>query len=268
MSYSVDDEQKRIQSSITESPAAGERTDSDKRKAFEKSIVRVAIVGTAGRGDDAGKVDGALFAKMTEYARHVIVDVWKLSMANVHLVSGGAAVTDHVAVALFLQPKSTWHGLTLHLPCSWNERKARADESCDNGCTMNSYHDEWAEQLGRSTLAEIGITRSTLAEIGITRSTLPEIGITRSTLAEIEIARSKGAQLTVSSGFLARNRRIAAEAQYMLAFTWSDTDAPKQHSGTSYTWSAAAAGRVRKLHVPLGTLSCAAIGERDTASTH
>lgn len=67
-----------------------------------KSYSTVAIVGSAGRGDDGNKLTKDLFDKMSATAEEIIVSAFWLNPADVVLVSGGAAFADHVAVRLFL----------------------------------------------------------------------------------------------------------------------------------------------------------------------
>ena len=52
--------------------------------------------------------------------------VEELDLSSAHLVSGGAAWSDHVAVELFLSDE--YDGLTLHMPCKWIRK-----EHYDNG---------------------------------------------------------------------------------------------------------------------------------------
>lgn len=51
----------------------------------------MAIIGTAGRYGLWQKMTRDLFYSMLDVARTTITDVWKLDLANVNLVSGGAA---------------------------------------------------------------------------------------------------------------------------------------------------------------------------------
>src|SRR5690606_1280513 len=82
----------------------------------------IAIIGTAGRGDDAAKLGPALFAAMVRDAAERVA-----AFPDPRLVSGGAAWADHVAVKLFLEGKVA--GLTLHLPAEF--RNGRFVETGD-----------------------------------------------------------------------------------------------------------------------------------------
>ncbi len=106
--------------------------------------MRVAIIGSAGRKDDADKVNLGLYAKMCR-------KVQELTKGDVTLVSGGAAFSDHVAVSVylmnrFLSDRRTW--LELHLPAPWNH-----DDMCyvshkfrDVGSVANYYHTEFCKR--------------------------------------------------------------------------------------------------------------------------
>lgn len=74
--------------------------------------VRLAIIGTAGRGDDYSKLTQRHFWEMTRAAERVLSH---LAPDHTRLVSGGAAWADHVAVYLSLARQ--WEApLSLHLP--------------------------------------------------------------------------------------------------------------------------------------------------------
>ena len=54
-------------------------------------MVKVSIIGSAGRRDDLQKLNKTLYHRMIDKAKKVITDVWKLQLDKVELVSGGAA---------------------------------------------------------------------------------------------------------------------------------------------------------------------------------
>ena len=55
-------------------------------------LTYIAIIGTAGRNKIlANEMTKALFENMVTKAKHIIEHELKLSLSNVHLVSGGAA---------------------------------------------------------------------------------------------------------------------------------------------------------------------------------
>ena len=51
----------------------------------------VSIIGTAGRREDGSKLTSEIFHRAIDKTKQVIKDKFKLSLEQVHLVSGGAA---------------------------------------------------------------------------------------------------------------------------------------------------------------------------------
>ncbi len=51
----------------------------------------VSIIGTAGRREDGSKLSSEIFHRAIDKTKEVIKDDFKLSLEQVHLVSGGAA---------------------------------------------------------------------------------------------------------------------------------------------------------------------------------
>ena len=58
---------------------------------FSKVNVMVSIIGTAGRQEDGSKLTSEIFHRAIDKTKEVIKDKFKLSLEQVHLVSGGAA---------------------------------------------------------------------------------------------------------------------------------------------------------------------------------
>ena len=54
-------------------------------------LVKVSIVGTAGRKEDGKKMTKELYHLMYEKAKDVIINEFKLQLCQCHVVSGGAA---------------------------------------------------------------------------------------------------------------------------------------------------------------------------------
>lgn len=176
----------------------------------------VSIIGTAGRRGDAHKVDGKCFTAMVEAARLIIQDVFKLKPGNVELVSGGAAVADHVAVAMFIEGKR-WEGKDkeqtfgrahLHLPAKWDNGQFAGTGSRNDGSMSNFLHKQFSRDIDENSLKDI------------------------------ETARLLGAKLTAHNGFFARNA-IVAESDYIIAFTWGNSSAHPKPGGTKDTWDKA-----------------------------
>ena len=54
-------------------------------------MVRVSIIGSAGRRADLQKLNKTLYHRMIDKTKEVLTDVWKMEIERVELVSGGAA---------------------------------------------------------------------------------------------------------------------------------------------------------------------------------
>jgi hypothetical protein len=157
------------------------------------SLVSLAVIGTAGRGADAVRLDGESFKTMVRGARGMIAALSKAGHPVTALVSGGAAYADHVAVTLFLA--GDVGALTLHLPCAFQggargflDTGAR-DWKVNPGGTSNHYHRQFQE-----------------------RTQIPSF-------IEIELAIERGARVEVSPGLFARNAKVAL-ADSALAMTF------------------------------------------------
>lgn len=213
--------------------------------------VRVAIIGTAGRNEDADKMSEQLFERMVAHAALTLRNKWHLPNERVVLVSGGSAWADHVAVRLFLREVTTaggqpYAGLHLYLPCKLVETAvkpaaaAAASSAADAvqsvrfedtgswsspGRTLNELHSEFARKLG-----------------------VP------STLSDLQQAQSLRAKLSSDArGFFARNKQVAASCQRMIAFTWGSAMSDHKKGGTKHTWDLAK--HAQRLHVPLHMLT-------------
>lgn len=208
-----------------------------KSKSASKKI-RVSIIGTAGRHGSYRKMNGALYQKMIDFSIKVVGDIStnprnRIPIENITLVSGGAALADHLAVILYL--RGVVHNLHLHLPCKY-DMDLEKYENTSNGNTSNTHHLNFSNHLGPATLPQIG-----------------------------EAIR-KGATIDVSDGFFTRNR-LVADCDYLLAFTFStlpsgnnikaiipnsnQTDITLQ-GGTGNTWKIST--NSIKIHVPISCL--------------
>jgi hypothetical protein len=212
----------------------------------------VAIMGTAGQ--DPSKedvVDAHLWKVMVHCARQVLTRVFSLdassSTETVQLISGGAAIADHVAVQLYLESSSTvgtsapspYH-LSLHLPCRWDPDRKEYDARSYEGRRSNALHVQFARQ------ASFPSVRTSLQQL---HDVVHQSSAARST------SKAAANRVTVQehSGFVQRNSFVAREAQYVLAMTWSSPSAlaPVGESGAAHTWSRS---NGVKLHLPLAEL--------------
>lgn len=167
----------------------------------------LGIIGTAGRGPDGDRLkeNPAYYRMMLCVAQTVSTVIGARS-----LVSGGAALSDHVAVRLFLDGHV--NKLTLHLPVPWIGHGFKETGSkMDTGRTSNWYHTLFSQVCGIDSLAEI------------------------------QQAIEQGATIkSGAGGFKERNTDIANEADVLLAFTFSGKETPND-GGTGDTWSKFAA---------------------------
>lgn len=172
-------------------------------------MTMIAIIGTAGRG--AEQVDRSLYALMVSKAWEIVQ-----RYPDPHLVSGGAAVADHVAVTLHLLHKVP---LTLHLPAEWNHSTKQYTGS-KNAATANYYHHRFSKNI-------VGDEQKTLTTLD-------------SLLSGNEVIH------TVSKDFWARNALVAKDAEVTIAFTWGETQPPA--GGTAHTWGLC---KGTKIHISL-----------------
>jgi len=152
----------------------------------------------------------------------------------IHLVSGGAAAADHVAVCLYLMHHAKLAGLTVYMPCPFD-----TNSDCASGYSST------ANEMNRLHLA---FTNDCCAAIAEDDKTLTY------SMSDISLASRLGAKLDHSrSGFLARNSAIA-DCDYLLAFTWGKGSTPKP-GGTLDTWRKCATNKKAiQLHVSLQDL--------------
>lgn len=84
-------------------------------------VVRIGIIGCAGRQDDGKKIQPYHYTVAFNYVKKKITE--EVSPAeHITLVSGGAAWMDHVAIGLFKDEQfcKDRKSLELHLPCKWD----------------------------------------------------------------------------------------------------------------------------------------------------
>lgn len=176
--------------------------------------VCVSVIGTSGRKGEIvgfGRFHYEWMIKECKKRLKKIAKLEKCAVRDLTLVSGGSALSDHVAVDLFLE--SYVHSLILYVPCDWDCKNCKfmdtggRDWRSNPGGTLNFYHRAFSQRL------------------------------TKESLLDISSALELGAELRVIPGFFPRNKAIS-KSKYMIAFGKSKTGAPTS-SGTKYTWSMA-----------------------------
>lgn len=173
---------------------------------------RIAIIGTAGR-DKTKPMTLALWNWMLDEARsHMPV--------HAHVVSGGAAWADHLAVALFLEGSA--HELTLHLPAPFRNGKFDGPSS-SSASAANYYHERFSNVIGVDSLAQIDA------------------------VADMDPVHGSFEPAAYGyGGMFARNAKVAT-CERMLAFTFGPGSVPAD-GGTLDTWNKC---RGNRIHVSL-----------------
>ena len=168
--------------------------------------MHIAIIGTAGRGEDKERLTKDIYTKAISLVRQAVSDLSKsyflhaLTLPRVHLHSGGAAWMDHIAVKLYLE--ETVSGLSIWGPCSFDISKHKFVEQpigpnsrFDPGRISNWYH--------------------------VAFSTVVHDGDPTVSRKEITHAIAQGAHFIEGNGFHRRNSDVA-EQQGLIALTYGD----------------------------------------------
>ena len=196
-------------------------------------MIRVSIIGTAGRGPEVlNRVD---YTSMYESAKfHIDTLKHKHKDLPIHVISGGAAISDHLAISLFM--KDQVEHLILHLPAEYkNGRFVETNSKYDTGKTANYYHDKFSKWMKANTLSAI------------------------------QMAKDKGANIITHKGFKQRNMYVGA-TNVLIAYTFGtkssicirEKNQPEysnsklaglKDGGTAHTWDNSIANV--KIHVNL-----------------
>jgi len=164
-------------------------------------MTRYAIIGTAGR-DKTKPMTLALWVWMLNKAKSLIP-------RDAHLVSGGAAWADHIAVALLLEGYTD--RLTLHLPAPFDPVHNRfSGPTGSSASAANYYHALFSDTCGFDSRAQIA-EAATWGGCDGSFEDLP------------------GYQ-----GMFARNMKVA-QCEALLAFTFGEGREPAD-GGTKNTW--------------------------------
>lgn len=179
--------------------------------------MKLAVVGTAGRKDDAPKMSDTLFFRMVDLLGKVVDHLQHRTGETVDtLVSGGAAWADHVAVYTYLMSRrKDWryqrYNLHLHLPCGFDFIKVRYVPVGD-GPTLNHYHDAMLK-WDLHSLEDLALC----IDQGSSETRWPVY-----------------CRTVIGGGFRGRNRRIAEDCDAIVAFTFG-TGAIVKPGGTHHT---------------------------------
>jgi hypothetical protein len=174
---------------------------------------KIAIIGTAGR-DKSKPMTQILWSAM-------VADAQQRILKGSHLVSGGAAWADHLAIHLFLIGHAG--ALTLHLPAPFQNGRFEGPMK-SSGSTANYYHELFSEIIRVDTRKQIQFCSFLPNVSGSFEPAAPGYG-----------------------GIFARNTKVA-QADGMLAYTWGETSDQPADGGTLDTWNKC---QGEKIHVPL-----------------
>lgn len=195
---------------------------------------KLAVIGTAGRQDDAARINRKLYDAAYE---DVLASAVKWGVK--HGVSGGAAFADHLVVRAFLE--GVLSELTLYLPAYFKNGQFVSNPKIrfNPGQTCNTYHRQFSASCELNSLIEI------------------------------ERAIELGASVHVFEGFHRRNSEVAADCKWMIAYTFGAGDASDflpsdegfrdareaglKDGGTAHTWGECWKAKTKR-HVNLNRL--------------
>ena len=155
--------------------------------------MKVSIIGSAGRNGLINNMKKSLYRNMIDTAYHYLCNIASSNNININdliICSGGAALSDHVAITLYLENKIS--NLELHLPCHFDTHSLRFVSKDNTANSANKYHSNFFDRLGINSMMEIS--------------------------ASIH----KGAKIFIYDGFFRRNNKVA-KSEYLIAFTFDDS---------------------------------------------
>lgn len=176
----------------------------------------IAVIGTAGRDRKQ-----PMNHQHWDYMCNILGNELKPSD---HLVSGGAAWADHVAVWAYME--GLCDQLTLHLPAPFNGRQYLGEYGT-SGAAANYYHRLFSQTLGINSRHQL---HQVLEQC---HSTTQPVRLGYQAMAD-------------------RNRLVAEQCDHLLAFTFGPGDVPAD-GGTLIAWNMAEPS-VHKAHVSLLSL--------------
>jgi RimJ/RimL family protein N-acetyltransferase len=199
----------------------------------------VSIIGSAGRNEDAPKINAAIYQKMIATSKSIIENDWKLNWEDVTLVSGGAAFSDHLSVTLFQEKQLSSVKILLYFPCDWDEKEKgfavlkTTDYRSNPGQYANYLHANFSVKCLKPKLSH-KFEHSTLS--------LQELNALYNESVEQNTKKKKEEERTVfidtsKKGFLQRNSEVA-KSEYLIAFTFGASKSNEPRStGTLDTWN-------------------------------
>lgn len=173
-------------------------------------MAKFIIIGTAGR-DKTKPMTVALW-------RWMLHDAYNRVPQGSHVVSGGAAWADHMAVSMFLFSHAT--EISLYLPAPFENGRFVEDGYKSAGGAANYYHRLFSRVIDRDTLGQVGEVVRRYWEVE------------NSPIRIEQEPASPGI-----GGMFARNTKVAqSDADELLAYTFGEGDEPAD-GGTLDTWN-------------------------------
>lgn len=184
-------------------------------------MTTIAIIGTAGRRDDAVRLDWPTYLLM----RAAVLEQLQRIPRPWHGRSGGAAWADHIAVDLYLC--GILDELTLYLPCPINQRGEFVDSP--TGRIARYYHNVFSRIRAAAGLGTSFDDLAAVMRLGA------QVGYVDAEHGE---------------GFHPRNI-LVGQCEVVIALTFGGGVVPKD-GGTRHTWDNSTAPT--KIHIPIGKL--------------
>lgn len=199
-------------------------------------MITVSIIGTAGRNGLYRRLTSEVYERAISSVLAILNQIaaaHSTDISKLLIKSGGAALSDHIAVILYRRGLIT--SLHLHLPCDFSKEQKRFIGNPKIAESANSHHSNFSSQLGIDSLGELAVLIT---------------GLNRDTCS-----------YDLSNGFFARNRKIA-KCDYLIALTFPTDSSPRSNpilsqvppytessitptGGTGNTWKqAVSAGRI------------------------
>lgn len=186
----------------------------------------IGIIGTAARSNKQ-KFNKAIWDKMCQQYLREVEALALQSDQEIHLISGGAAWSDHVAVWAYLNGHCD--NLTLYLPSLFDIDKNRfyQERSYERSAAnvMNYHHKNFSQTIGENSLEQIRLAMDKGAK-----------------------CFQEGYRVSLS-GLFVRNDKIAQNSKdVMFAYSQDKEDEPSS-SGTLYTWNKSIAPYKKVIHI-------------------
>lgn len=167
-------------------------------------MTRIAIIGFSGRNpSDQQMLKSEHFSYMCDTILVYITAELGLNTDDIILVSGGSSWCDHIAVRLAME--NDFKGLELYLPCDVDSLTGSFIKSRE-ACILNDLHARFNKVTGIDSPADF-----------------------------MNVLLNRNTKIVVEKGFLNRNKLIANNCDYLIAFT-TDSQFPTS-GGTRDTWN-------------------------------